>query len=189
MRDAQGQVMPNLGTRMVSLDLGPACIQERFHASSVGTPLLSLGRLLRKGWSLSHRNNTLCLCFEDVSVPVSFRRNSLVVEATVHNVEASEMSPIPDCTDEPSVPDEVRPLLEGRRAYVKFDFDPQTLSASEVAERDPHGRRWTFLPTGAPACLSRGMSFVDPSSMMNLELWKYRTTAVKIADMVSRVRA
>ena len=96
MRDAQGQVMPNLGTRMVSLDLGPACIQERFHASSVGTPLLSLGRLLRKGWSLSHRNNTLCLCFEDVSVPVSFRRNSLVVEATVHNVEASEMSPIPD---------------------------------------------------------------------------------------------
>ena len=96
-----GQVMPNLGTRMVSLDLGPACIQERFHASSVGTPLLSLGRLLRKGWSLSHRNNTLCLCFEDVSVPVSFRRNSLVAEATVHNVEASEMSPIPDCTDEP----------------------------------------------------------------------------------------
>ena len=181
MRDAQGQVMPNLGTRMVSLDLGPACIQERFHASSVGTPLLSLGRLLRKGWSLSHRNNTLCLCFEDVSVPVSFRRNSLVVEATVHNVEASEMSPIPDCTDEPGVPDEVRPLLEGRRAYVKFDFDPQALSASEAAERDPQGRRWTFLPTGAPACLSQGMNFVDPSSMMNLELWKYRTTAVKIA--------
>ena len=149
MRDAQGQVMPNLGTRMVTLDLGPACIQERFHASSVGTPLLSFGRLLRKGWSLSHRNNTLCLCFEDVSVPVSFRRNSLVVDATVHNVEASEMSPIPDCTDEPSAPDEVRPLLEGRRAYVKFDFDPQTLSASEAAEQDPHGRRWTFLPTGA----------------------------------------
>ena len=121
----------------------------------VGTPLLSLGRLLRKGWSLSHRNNTLCLCFEDVSVPVSFRRNSLVVEATVRNVEASEMSPIPDCTDEPSAPDEVRPLLEGRRAYVKFDFDPQTLSASEAADHSSEDCRQVGAFGETPECERR----------------------------------
>ena len=45
--------------RTVSLDLGQAVLQEKFYASSVATPLLSLGRLLRKGWNLEHRNNML----------------------------------------------------------------------------------------------------------------------------------
>ncbi|CAE7728347.1 RE2 [Symbiodinium sp. CCMP2592] len=183
MRDAQGREMPNLGTRNVSLDLGQAVLHERFHASSVATPLLSLGRLLRKGWSLNHRNNMLCLCFEDVAVPVSFRRNSLVVEATVHNVEASDMSPIiEEVVEEPSSPLEVRPLLEGRRHYATFDFNPDALSTSEAGELDPRGRRWLFLPTGDPVCLSVGLNFVDPSAMMNTALWKFRTTVVKIAE-------
>ncbi|CAE7834903.1 RE2 [Symbiodinium sp. CCMP2592] len=183
MRDAQGREMPNLGTRNVSLDLGQAVLHERFHASSVATPLLSLGRLLRKGWSLNHRNNMLCLCFEDVAVPVSFRRNSLVVEATVHNVEASDMSPIiEEVVEEPSSPLEVRPLLEGRRHYAAFDFNPDALSTSEAGELDPRGRRWLFLPTGDPVCLSVGLNFVDPSAMMNTALWKFRTTVVKIAE-------
>ncbi|CAE6963910.1 unnamed protein product [Symbiodinium sp. CCMP2592] len=183
MRDAQGREMPNLGTRNVSLDLGQAVLHERFHASSVATPLLSLGGLLRKGWSLNHRNNMLCLCFEDVAVPVSFPRNSLVVEATVHNVEASDMSPIvEEVTEEPRPPEEVRPLLEGRRHYATFDFNPVAISTSEAGELDPNGRRWTFLPTGDPVCLSVGLNFVDPSAMMNTALWNFRTTAVKIAE-------
>ena len=160
-----------------------AVLQEKFYASSVATPLLSLGRLLRKGWNLEHRNNMLCLCFDDVAVPVSFRRNSLVVEATVHNVAATEMSPITEVPEEPRPPEEVRPLVEGRCNYVTFDFNPDALSTSEAGELDPHGRRWTFfLPTGDPVCLSVGLNFVDPSAMMNVELWKYRTTAVKIAE-------
>ena len=106
-----------------------------------------------------------------------------MVEATVHNVAATEMSPITEVSEESRPPDEVRPLVEGRRNYVTFDFNPDALSTSEAGELDPHGRRWTFfLPTGDPVCLSVGLNFVDPSAMMNVELWKYRTTAVKIAE-------
>ena len=77
MLDAQGVEMPSLGTRLITLDMGPACIQERFHASTVGSPLLSLGRLLKQGWTLDHRSNMLCLCNEEVAVPVNFKKNSL----------------------------------------------------------------------------------------------------------------
>ena len=86
MMDAQGGIMPNFGSRCVTLDLGQACVQEVFHASDVDAPLLSLGRL---GWSLAHRNNMLHLCNdkEEVEIPVSFKRNSLVVDAQVFAVQ------------------------------------------------------------------------------------------------------
>ena len=75
MMDAQGGLMANLGSRRVTMDLGQACVQEVFHASDVDVPLLSLGRLLKKGWSLEHRSNMLHLCNdgEGVEILVSFK--------------------------------------------------------------------------------------------------------------------
>ena len=135
MRNAQGPVRPNLGTRLVTIDLGRACIQqEQFHASSVCSPLLSLERLLCNGRSLSHRNNMLCLRF----IPVSFRKNSLMVEVTVHHFSVnSDMSPIPEpeAADMPEAPDE-----EGRRTFVTFDLGG-TARAMTIVHRSRRIRR------------------------------------------------
>ena len=142
MRDAQGRDMPHLGSRMVTLDFGPACVQESFHASSVSTPLLSLGRLLKQGWSLQQCNSLLCLCCEDVAIPVSFRRNSLVVEASIYAVQEP---PLPS----PSAgPESIRPLTEGKRIFAKLNFDPDELASRGGGHRDALGRGWHFEAGG-----------------------------------------
>ena len=91
-QDAQGNSMPCQGSRLITLDLGPICVQEQFYASAVSTPLMSLGRLLRQGWSVEQRHGNLCLCNipEEVEIPISFKRNSLVVQASVHMVQTSD---------------------------------------------------------------------------------------------------
>ena len=180
MLDAQGVEMPSLGTRLITLDMGPACIQERFHASTVGSPLLSLGRLLKQGWTLDHRSNMLCLCNEEVAVPVNFKKNSLTVQASVFAVN---MSPIESHQERPDEPltSHVRPLLEGKRTFVEFAVDPETWSAGEEGKTDALGHQWKFMPNGDPFCLCDSTLHVSPAPVMSIDRWKYRTTAVKIA--------
>ena len=110
MLDAKGRLMANHGSKNIVLDFGPACIQDKFYASDVHAPLLSLGVLLRRGWSLDHKDGILCLCHavEAVTIPVSFKKNSLVVDAQIMMVQ-----------DE--VP-EVRPVRESR-IVVHAGFD------------------------------------------------------------------
>ena len=180
MRDAQGGEMPSLGTRLITLDMGPACIQERFHASTVGSPLLSLGRLLKQVWTLDHRNNTLCLCNEDVAVPVNFKKNSLTVQASVFAVNMSPIEPQQDQPDE-TLTSHVRPLLEGKRTFVEFATDPDTWSAGEEGKTDELGHQWKFMLNGDPFCLCDSTLHVSPAPLMGIDRWKYRTTVVKIA--------
>ena len=160
MVDAQGKEMKNHGSRKITLDLGPAMIQEEFYASDVGAPLISLGRLLKKGWSLDHRNGLLHLCNdpEEIEVPVSFRRNSLVVDARVFMVRDDEVKdPEEEC---------VRATKEGR-IIVQPHFNIHGLSPG-----------WNFLDCGDPCILKRDKVRLDPSDDMSVHLWKYRTTLV-----------
>ena len=94
----------------------------------MSSPLMSLGRLLRKGWSIEQRLGGLCLCNgpEAVEIPISFKRNSLVVQAGVHMVEASE----PEAEVKPVVADRVR---------VKLNFPVEHVSG-----------QWDFLNSGDP---------------------------------------
>ena len=146
MRDAQGRDTPHLGSHLVTLDFGPACIQESFHASSVSTPLLSLERLLKQGC-----NNLLCLCCEDVAIPVSFRRNSLVVEASIYAVQEPSL-PSPSAG-----PEAFRPLTEGKRIFAKLSFDPDELASRGGGHRDALGRGWHFEAGRDPLCVHIGL--------------------------------
>ena len=160
MMDAQGGIMPNFGSRCVTLDLGQACVQEVFHASDVDAPLLSLGRLLKKGWSLAHRNNMLHLCNdeEEVEIPVSFMRNSLVVDAQVFAVQ-----------------DRGDPEPEEEEAKVQA-LDQPRIIAQTTYNIHAQGPDWEFLECGDPCVLTRGKARYDPSAMLGIHLWKYRTT-------------
>ena len=121
---------------------------------------MSLGRLLRQGWSIEQRHGGLCLCNdpEAVEIPISFRRNSLVVQASVHMVEASEPGA------------EVKPVV-AERVRVKLNFPVEHVSG-----------QWDFLNSGDPAILTTSMSFVDPSPKMGIQLWRLRTTIIKIGE-------
>ena len=154
MLDAQGRLMANHGSKNIVLDFGPACIQDEFYASDVHAPLLSLGRLLRRGWSLDHKDGILCLCHavEAVTIPVSFKKNSLVVDAQVMMVRGE-------------VP-EVRPVKESR-IVVHAGFDLHA-----------RGAEWSFLDCGDPCAKRLSTTRVDPSSDMGVHLWQYRTTLI-----------
>ena len=159
MMDAQGGIMQNFGSRFVTLDLGQACAQEVFHAPDVDAPLLSLGRLLKNGWSLAHRNNMLHLCNdeEEVEIPVSFKRNSLVVDAQVFAVQDRG-------TPEPEEEAKVQAL------------DQPQIVVQTTHNTQAQGPEWEFLECGDPCFLTRGKARYDPSSMLGIQLWKYRTT-------------
>ena len=124
----------------------------------VDAPLLLLGCLLKKSWSLAHRNNILHLCNdeEEVEIPVSFKRNSLVVDAQVlvQDWEAPE-------------PEE--------EAKVQA-LDQPRIVVQTVYNIHAQGSEWKFLECGDPCVLTRGKACYDPSSMLDIHLWKYRTT-------------
>ena len=192
MSDAQGNAMENHGSRFVNLDLGPAVIQEEFFASSVKSPLLSLGKLMRKGWTLEHRDSHLCLVYQEVQVPVSFRRNSLMIQAQVSVVHAVPQAIPPSTTPSLSLGSEeqhgeelsakVQPVSEGR-VFVKFGFDFEAISTHSEPRYDEHGNAWHFAPNGDPFCLSEGTTFVYPEDLMAPKLWKFRTTIVRVGDV------
>ena len=53
--------MKNFESRFLTLDFGPAVVQDEFFASAVHAPLVSLGKMSRQGWTLEHRSDNLCL--------------------------------------------------------------------------------------------------------------------------------
>ena len=173
MMDAQGGVMPNFGSRTITLDLGQACFQEVFHASDVDAPLFSLGRLLKKGWSLARRNNMLHLCndAEEVEIPVSFKRNSLIVDAQVFAVQPMEPSQGPgedSFQNSSSAGDEPRvQALDQPRIIVQTSYNIHA-----------QGQEWNFLECGDPCVLTWGKARHDPSDVVGIHLWQYRTTLV-----------
>ena len=166
MVDAQGGIMPNLGSRCVTLDLGQACVQEIFHASDVDTPLLSLGRLLKKGWSLSHLNNMLHLCNveEEVAIPVSFKKNSLVIDAQVFAVQGVE------------IPEHQEVEAVGEQEAAVQALNQPRIIVQTTYNIHAQGPGWQFLECGDPCVLTWGKARHDPSDDLGIHLWKYRTT-------------
>ena len=136
--------MPNLGSRCVTLDLGQACVQEIFHASDVDTPLLSLGRLLKKGWSLSHLNNMLHLCNveEEVAIPVSFKKNSLVIDAQVFAVQGVE------------IPEHQEVEAVGEQEAAVQALNQPRIIVQTTYNIHAQGPGWQFLECGDPCVLT-----------------------------------
>ena len=80
---------------------------------------------------MTRENDVLCLSIEDVHVPVSFKKASLVIEATV--LAVSEVTPenSTNVSMSEKAPEAVRPLTEEKRISVGLDFCPEELASSE----------------------------------------------------------
>ena len=100
MRDAQGNHIPNKGQRTLSLEIkstsgAMVTVLERFEIAEVKAFILSLGRLLRSGWTLGAVNGCNVVRRGDCALPNSLRRNTLVMEAMVSTIALLDSGPLP----------------------------------------------------------------------------------------------
>ena len=90
VQDASGNDMGKHGMREIELDVvdthgNTVQFKDRFLISDVRQPILAVGKLLRRGWSIIHADQEPQLCNPDNTcrVSLSFSKNSLQVDAHV----------------------------------------------------------------------------------------------------------
>ena len=151
MQDAQGKMIKEHGCRVIDVVMETAAgeevmVRERFAIARVGSMILSLGRLLRQGWQLGHHGGGPTMEKGDHRVPITLRRNTLMVPATISVVVVGPVE------QEPS-PARVQPLS----TYDDLGrFPPE---AEEVLSRPG----WSILPSGLP------MLVIHKTEELNLE--------------------
>ena len=92
-RDAQGNPLASQGTREAKVDLDSVTIKERWLIAPVTAPLLSLGKLYKKGWTVSRdEQNNLSLQRDGISVPVHMKQNSLCVRGDIRMLASEDSS-------------------------------------------------------------------------------------------------
>ena len=94
-----------MGSRILSVavkdvDGRPVQIRERFCVANIGSVILSLGRLIRAGWNMSHGAFGQCLVKDGCSVPIRLRRNTLVMAAVVSAIAMFDAGPLPPEAEE-----------------------------------------------------------------------------------------
>lgn len=85
--DAQGVPLNISSTRLATVDLGGFGLKEEFLIASITSPLLSLGRLMKHGWTLDKTDSGLYLTKGNNSIPVHYERNSLSISGTIRMLE------------------------------------------------------------------------------------------------------
>ena len=179
LRDCQGQRLHTTGTKEAELivsDIGnmQAVLKQQFIVGDVTNCLLSLGQMLRKGWSISKTDEcesglALISPDEHLKVPVEYRGDSLSIKAVVRcvtndiEVGASE----PERNNSKSEPLWVQTVL----VKVQDEFDLAKTSDWELSE------------TGTPYRIQRGRRFCDPRHMWG-RFWPYRSTLIRKTDSV-----
>ena len=161
LQDAQGAQVNVSGMRRIELALLGAesevqCnIGESFVVAGVTNILVSLGRLMKMGWTAQQSEipgeaGKLVTPDGSVDIPVYFRRK--VVRANVMSVQE---------------------LSKAVVRSVQVDVGFSTISM------EPKRGRWNFLDNGTPCMFSSGNAFLLPPGDGRTNMWKYRTTAVR----------
>ena len=155
--DAQGSPLAVSECLTALVDLGGIRLKEDFIIASVTAPLLSLGKLLRNGWSLNTNDTGMSLTKGAKSIPVGFKRNSLCVTGSIRIV--AEVS-----TDANAV-----------RAVTL----QESLSRVDVT--------WTELGPECYGIRSFAPAFVDVMTAPSPNVLWYRTTLVRRGKLWSVV--
>ena len=64
--DAQGNALHVDSTRLAKVQFGDVTFREKFIVSGVTTPLLSLGNIMRSGWSIHNDGTSQWLTKDDM---------------------------------------------------------------------------------------------------------------------------
>ena len=76
------------------MQFGNVVFRERFTVSDITCPLLSLGNVLKSGWSIVHQDGQPLLVKDDKKVAVSFRNNSLCARGQISVVSQVDDEPL-----------------------------------------------------------------------------------------------
>ena len=90
--DAQGAPLTVEATRLANIQFGDATFRDRFIISDVTCPLLSLGNVLRAGWSVVHVDGVPCLTKGDKQIEVLFKNNSLCARGQISVVSELDVA-------------------------------------------------------------------------------------------------
>ena len=86
--DAQGNPLDIQNTRLAAVHIDDdILLHEEFIVATVTSPLISLGRLLKRGWFINTDAEGLHLFKDGKRIPVSFKRNSLCITGRIRVVE------------------------------------------------------------------------------------------------------
>ena len=81
--DAQGGSLGIQDVRLAEICFGDVSIRDHFIIAPVTGPIISLGHLMKLGWIFERFNGDLFLVKGDHSIPVEFRKNSIVAHGTI----------------------------------------------------------------------------------------------------------
>ena len=105
LHDAQGEQIAHSGARVLDLKMsttsgGQVVIKEKFAVANVNAVIMSLGRLLRAGWSLRTQDHKHYLYNGSDEVEIQLRRNTMVVPAVVRAIGLVDRGPLPVVLEE-----------------------------------------------------------------------------------------
>lgn len=84
--DAQGKALGVQDVRVAEIQFGTVKLRERFIVAPVTSPLISLGRLCKLGWSLQNDDAGMRLTNGDQTIPLRYRKNSLCADGVIRMV-------------------------------------------------------------------------------------------------------
>ena len=85
--DAQGNALHVDSTRLAKVRFGDVTFKEKFIVSGVTTPLLSLGNIMRSGWSICNDGTSQWLMKDDMWMPLFLKRNSLCAKGFIQLIQ------------------------------------------------------------------------------------------------------
>jgi hypothetical protein len=105
LHDAQGEQIAHSGARVLDLKMsttsgGQVVIKEKFAVANVNAVIMSLGRLLRAGWSLRTQDYKHYLYNGSDEVEIQLRKNTMVVPAVVRAIGLLDKGPLPVVLEE-----------------------------------------------------------------------------------------
>ena len=134
LQDCQGRRLNVAGTRETEIEVMDAngemvTLRHRFLVGEVTSCLLSLGQLLKSGWTLNHdehQKNKLLLCSPDreAAIPVGYRGMSLAIEGTVRKIEKENT--VAEDDDEPQIRLHVRKMVQSKEGHG-IETEPNNL--------------------------------------------------------------
>ena len=173
LRDCQGQRLQTSGTKDAELIVddisnGQAILKQQFIVGDVTNCLLSLGQMMKKGWTIGKTdecNSGIALISPDeqLKIPVEYKGDSLAITAFVRCVS--------DDTDILSVPHDVEPQSEPLWVQTVLIKVQEEFDLTKM-------RDWQLSETGTPYLIQRGRRFVDPRHMWG-RYWPYRSTLIR----------
>ena len=170
MQDAQGKTIPELGTRILNVELGTQAgetvtVREKFSIAPIATVIMSLGRLLRSGWELGQSGGMPVIRRDHHVVPINLRRNTLTVWGEISRIEVAEPEK-----------DEATPTSRNDNepnhvnAVTFDDTGPLPTELEAVATRPG----WHILPSGLPVLVTHKCEELElERSLWSSEDWSW----------------